>query len=446
MLKKVKNKMSKLLFILIILSPMFAHDQIPGQIQKRPILLKGGIIHTVSGEILKGYDLLFSKGKIISVEKSLLSSPETDVYEVFGKHIVPGYVSPVTRLGLVEIGLVKQTHDFSEIGEINPNVKANLSYNPDSELIPVTRSNGVLIANSVPSSGRISGQSSTMMLDGWTFEDATLKSSTGLHINWPNMNIQKKSKRTKAQQRQSQDSTLRELDFLIQDVKAYSQSRKLSQRTSTNIQKTNLKLESMSPFILDKKMIFIHAHGLIEIESAVSWANKHNLKITIIGGHDTGYLTELLIKNNIPVVIQHPEWWATRRHEPIHYLYKLPLLLNTKGVQFCLATKTGYPYDGNIRNLQEEALRAIKYGLTSAEALRSITLSAAEILGVDDKVGSIDIGKDATFFISDLEPMNIKSKILKAYIQGKLVDLNDRQKMLKEKYEERYKRMGRLIP
>ena len=395
--------MHLLLLSLIILSPIFGHDQIPGQTQKRPILLKGGVIHTVSGKVLKGYDLLFSKGKIISIEKSILSSPETDVYEIYDKHIVPGYISPVTRLGLVEIGLVKQTHDYSEVGEINPNIRANLSYNPDSELIPISRSNGVLIANSVPSSGRISGQSSTMMLDGWTWEDATLKSSTGLHINWPKMNIQNNIKKTKTQQRQSQDSTLRALDFLIQNVKAYSQSRKLSQRTSTNIQKTNLKLESMSPFIIDKKMIFVHAHGLIEIESAIDWANKHNLKITIVGGHDAGYITGLLIKNNIPIIIQHPEWWATRRHEPIHYLYKLPFMLNMKGVQFCLATKTGYPYDGNIRNLQEEALRALKYGLTKEEALRSITLSAAEILGIDEKVGSIDIGKDATFFISDLE-------------------------------------------
>ena len=116
---------------------------------------------------MEGYDILFSKGKIVRIEKNIMASPETDVYDVYGKHIITGYIATITRIGLVEIGLVRQTVDYAERGSINPNVKANVSYNPDSELIPVTRSNGVLIANSVPAGGRISGQSSAMMMDGW---------------------------------------------------------------------------------------------------------------------------------------------------------------------------------------------------------------------------------------------------------------------------------------
>ncbi|MCS5621104.1 MAG: hypothetical protein NZ656_04025, partial [Nitrospinaceae bacterium] len=144
----------------IFLSLLFANDQIPGIDQKRPILLKGGTLHTVSGDVLEGYDLLFANGKIVTIDAQIQPSPETDVYDIYGKHVVPGYIASFTRLGLVEIGLVKQTRDFEEFGDLNPNVRANVSYNPDSELIPVTRSNGILIANSVPSSGLISGQSS----------------------------------------------------------------------------------------------------------------------------------------------------------------------------------------------------------------------------------------------------------------------------------------------
>ena len=153
---------------ILFISFLFANDQIPGTDQKRPILLKGGTLHTISGEMLEGHDLLFANGKIVTIDEQIQPSPETDVYDIYGKHVVPGYIAGYTRIGLTEISAVKQTNDHSEIGEINPNVRANVSYNPDSDLIPVTRSNGVLIVNSAPSSGRISGQSSVMMLDGWT--------------------------------------------------------------------------------------------------------------------------------------------------------------------------------------------------------------------------------------------------------------------------------------
>ena len=147
-------------FSLIVFSSLlFSNNQIPGMDQKRPILLKGGILHTVSGDILEEYDILFAEGKIVTIDMQIQPSPETDVYEIYGKHVVPGFIAAYTRIGLTEISAVKQTNDHSEIGEINPNVRANVAYNPDSDLIPVTRSNGVLIVNSTPSSGRIPGQS-----------------------------------------------------------------------------------------------------------------------------------------------------------------------------------------------------------------------------------------------------------------------------------------------
>ena len=188
---------------ILFISFLFANDQIPGTDQKRPILLKGGTLHTVSGEILEGHDLLFANGKIVTIDEMIQPSPETDVYDIYGKHVVPGYIAGYTRIGLTEISAVKQTNDHSEIGEINPNVRANVSYNPDSDLIPVTRSNGVLIVNSAPSSGRISGQSSVMMLDGWTWEDATLKHPTALNLYWPNMhvNLRKDAKKKEKDQR-----------------------------------------------------------------------------------------------------------------------------------------------------------------------------------------------------------------------------------------------------
>ena len=436
----------KIIFTLFLISLGISNDQIPGEDQKRPIILKGGILHTVSTDIFEGYDILFSKGKIVRIEKNIMASPETDVYDVFGKHIIPGYIAPITRIGLVEIGLVKQTRDFSERGSFNPNVKANVSYNPDSDLIPITRSNGVLVVNSVPAGGRISGQSSVMMLDGWTWEQATLKHPSGLHINWPSMRINYGAnvKKSEKQQKEEIQKSIRDLDHMVRDVRAYFQRIKQRSRIAGERQKSDLRLESMIPFVVEKKKIFIHADEARQIKSAVEWAKKNDLKIIIVGGSDSWRLTDLLVKNNIPVVIDQVEKIPTRRFEPIHLPYKLPFLLKQAGVQFCLNTIIGYPHDGNIRNLPNEAMRAAAYGLNKSEALRSITLSTAEILGVDDMIGSLDIGKDATFFISETPPMEMNPKILMAFIQGKEVDLNNHQKMLYKKYQEKYRRQGQL--
>ena len=438
--------MIKIIFTLFLFSLGISNDQIPGEDQKRPIILKGGIIHTVSTDIFEGYDILFSKGKIVRIEKNIMASPETDVYDVFGKHIIPGYIAPITRIGLVEIGLVKQTRDFAERGSFNPNVKANVSYNPDSDLIPITRSNGVLVVNSVPAGGRISGQSSVMMLDGWTWEQATLKHPSGLHINWPSMRINYGAnvKKSEKQQKEEIQKSIRDLDHMVRDVRAYFQRIKQRSRIAGERQKSDLRLESMIPFVVEKKKIFIHADEARQIKSAVEWAKKNDLKIIIVGGSDSWRLTDLLVKNNIPVVIDQVEKIPTRRFEPIHLPYKLPFLLKQAGVQFCLNTIIGYPHDGNIRNLPNEAMRAAAYGLDKSEALRSITLSTAEILGVDDMIGSLDIGKDATFFISETPPMEMNPKILMAFIQGKEVDLNNHQKMLYKKYQEKYRRQGQL--
>ena len=151
-----------------------------------------------------------------------------------------------------------------------------------------------------------------------------------------------------------------------------------------------------------------------------------------------------MVKHNIPVILQHVQTIPRRRFEPIHTPYKTPAILFKEGVKFCLSTDQGYPFNGHVRTLPNEAMRAAAWGLSKSEALRSITLSTAEILGIDKRVGSLDPGKDATFFISNDHPLQITTNPTKAYIMGREVDLNDRQKMLYQKYKEKYRRLGQL--
>ena len=273
-------------FPLLFVSILFSNDQIPGTDQKRPILLRGGILHTVSGEILEEHDLLFAEGKIVTIDEQIQPSPETDIYDIYGKHVVPGFIAGYTRIGLTEISAVKQTNDHSEIGEFNPNVRANVSYNPDSDLIPVTRSNGVLIVNSAPSSGRISGQSSVMSLDGWTWEEATMKHPAALNLNWPNMkfDFRKDTKKNEKAQREKYDKSLREINLLVRNVRAYDLRRSAKERKAEHKQETDLRLESMVPFIIYKEPIHVKANNIRQIEAAVNWANEHDLILLLLVG------------------------------------------------------------------------------------------------------------------------------------------------------------------
>ena len=436
----------KKLIIALIFSIMYGNNQIPGTEQKRPILLRGGTLHTVTGDVLEEYDLLFAEGKIITIDEQIQPSPETDVLDIYGKHVIPGFIAGYTRIGLTEISAVKQTNDHSEIGEINPNVRANVAYNPDSDLIPVTRSNGVLTVNSAPTSGRIAGQSSVMYMDGWTWEDATLKHPSALNLNWPSMrfDFRKDAKKKEKEQREGYNKAIREMDLLVRDVRAYHHRKNAKERKAEHKQKSDLRLESMIPFIVFKEPIHIKANNVRQIEAAAKWSTKHDLNIVIVGGADAWRIPEVLVEKNIPVILLGVQNTPRRRFEPIHTPYKVPAMLQKAGVHFCISLDPGYPMDGHVRTLPDEAMRAASWGLTKDQALRAITLSAAEILGVDEQIGSLDLGKDATFFISDNEPLTQSNHPIKAYIQGREIDLSDRQKNLWKKYKEKYRRLGKL--
>ena len=434
--------MKNLLIIFLLTLTVFANEQIPAPPQKNPIILKNGFIHTISNGVIEG-SILFNKGKIIRIAKYITPPKDCEIIDLNGKHVYPGMIAAVSGIGLVEINAVAVTNDHSERGDFNPNVRTNVAFNPDSEIIPTTRSNGILIANVIPASGLVSGQSSVMMLDGWTWENATLSSPSGLHINWPNMNSRSRTendkKRLKAAKQQLDD-----LEKMIKDARAYARLRQTKSRSAENYHNEDLRWESMIPYVEKKLPIFVHANEIRQIEASISWANRHNLKIVIVGGKDAWRTTDLLVKNKIPVIYEGVTSLPFRRFEDYDQAYKTPSILYEKGVQFCISD---YGYAGRaeqIRNLPYQASMAASYGLPKEAAFRAVTLSVAEILGIDKEVGSLEEGKDATLFISDEDPLEIRTNIIQAFIQGKKIDMGDRHKSLYSKYKEKYRQLDIL--
>ena len=427
-------------FLLIV--SISANEQIPAPPQKNPVLLKNGFIHTVSKGMIEG-SILFEKGKITRIAKYITPPKDCEIIDLNGKHVYPGMIAAVSGLGLIEINAVAVTNDHSERGDFNPNVRTNVAFNPDSEIIPTTRSNGILIANIIPNSGLVSGQSSVMMLDGWTWENATLSSPSGLHIIWPNMNSIAKNDYEKNRMKTAQEH-LSNLENIIKDARAYARLRQAKSRSAENYHNEDLRWESMIPYVNKKLPIYVHANEVKQIEAAISWSVRHSLNIIIVGGKDAWRTTDLLIKNRIPVIYESVTSLPYRRFEDYDQAYKTPSILYEKGVQFCISQYGSAGSAYQARNLPYQASMAASYGLPKEAALRSITLSAAEILGIDKKVGSLETGKDATLFISDGDPLEIRTNIIQAYIQGKKIDMGDRHKSLYSKYKEKYRQLDIL--
>ena len=439
--------MKKTLFMIIISTFISASDQIPGPPQSHPILLKNGVIHTISNGVIQG-SILFDNGKITHVGEFIAPQVGTEVIDLEGKHVYPGFIAAVSGIGLVEINAVDVTNDHSERGDFNPNVRANVAYNPDSEIIPTTRSNGVLIANVVPASGLVSGQSSIMMMDGWTWENATLSHPSGLHINWPQMGTRTLGRFGRSvpikKQIERRNKSLKALDDMMKESRAYARLRQTKSRSAENYHNEDLRLESMIPYVQGKLPIYVHANEVRQIEAAVHWSKRQDVNIIIVGGKDAWRTTNLLRKNKVPVIYEGVTALPNRRFEDYDQAYKGPALLHEAGVQFCIASSGSAGGAYRVRNLPNQAAMAAAYGLPKDEALRSITLSAAEILGIDKQVGSLESGKDATLFISNGDALEIRTNVLQAYIQGRKVDMGDRHKMLFHKYQEKYRQLDIL--
>ena len=414
----------------------FTHDETPGPPQKQPIAIVGATVHPISGPSIEGGTILFEKGKITAIGKNVQLPKNTKVIEAKGKHVYPSLFESHSQMGLIEIGAVPATDDRREIGNLNPNVKAQVAVNPDSEVIPVTRSNGVLLALSAPRGNLVAGQSVILQLDGWTYEDMTVKAVAAMNISWPRVNsaipFSGSSSRSRRRPETSSGSNpLDELKKLFEDTRAYMKSKK------DPTVKHDLRLEAMIPVVKGKVPIMVSADSLDQIQSAVSFCVKEKAKMILLGGYDAPLCADLLKKHNIPVILSAVYRMPRRRNDAYDAAYTLPSRLEKLGVKYCISG-TDRSETWNARILPDHAATAVAYGLSLEEALKAITLYPAQILGVADRVGSLEKGKDATLFVSDKSPLEITNQVEMAFVQGRTVELSDRQKRLYKKYQQKY--------
>ncbi len=428
-----------LLSLLAALAPtgsLRSSDEIPGAPQKTPILIEGATIHPVSSKSFIG-SLLFDKGRIVALGKEVKAPEGTKKIDASGKHVFPGFFDAWSQIGLTEINAVRASRDQSETGSINPNVKALVAVNPDSELIPVARANGILLVLTSPSGGLVSGLASTIQLDGWTWEDMTVSADSGLYVNWPAVApasawLVKGPARKQVQGRQKR---LQELNDLFESARAYATA-----RTARGVdQPVDARLEALLPVLRGELPVIARAESIQTIQSAVTFAGRHGLRLIIHGGHDAPLCAALLKKHRIPVILRSVYRLPRRRSEAYDNRYTLPRRLQDAGIDFAISAGPTEE-TGHIRNLPYHAAMAAAFGLPPEKALEAITLAPARILGVAERVGSLEDGKDATLFISNGHMFEISSNVEQAFIQGREVDLSSRHTRLWRKYGEKYRR------
>ncbi|HVH39687.1 MAG TPA: amidohydrolase family protein [Gemmatimonadaceae bacterium] len=437
----------------LLLAPFAAGAQVRMTVppQSQPVVLRGATIHTVTKGTIQNGTIVMEAGKITAIGGAEVATPRgAKVVDVAGKHIYPGLIDAYSTVGITEIGSVDVSNDINELGDFNPNVRAEVAVNAESRHIGTTRSAGVLVAFSTPGGGVISGLSSAMSLEGWTWEEMSMKGAAALNVNWPDPTARPRrfggggppgpggpggrgaqpAPKTYAEQVQS-------LKDFVAEARAYGDAVAAGQSV-----RTDTRYAAMLPALKREIPVIVAAEGVAQINDAITWGKAEGLRIVIRGGRDAIHVAERLKAENVPVILTSTMAAPERSYEGYDGAYNSPAQLYKAGVKFAIAGGAGGLYS---YRLPWEAGVAVAFGLPEEEALKSVTINAAEFMGIADKVGSLEVGKQATLLITTGTPLDMTSNIEQSYIQGREIDMNDIQKHFFKKYMEKIKQQATKV-
>jgi imidazolonepropionase-like amidohydrolase len=405
----------------------------------QPIALVGGTVHPVNGAPLENATLVMQGTDILSIEVGGAPPAGARVVDVSGLHVYPSMINPNSVMGMVEVSSVPGTRDYSELGDINPNVRPEVAINPDSELMPVTISNGILTSMIAPRGGLIAGTAAVVRLEGWTWEDMTVAAPVGMMINWPRMYIaDNDDSKKRDKQIKSRDDKLHLLQDAFADARAYQKALEAEGSKGIPQHDRDPRWEAMLPVLRHEIPVMVSTGGdLQDIRAAMRWAEVEKLNMVLISSGDVWRVADELAARNIPVILKPTHALPKRRWEPYDTPFTVANKLYEAGVKFCFAYGASGFGAAHSRNLPYQAATAAAYGLPKAEALRGVTQSAAEILGVGDRLGTLEVGKEATLIVTDGDPLEIRTHVQHAFMAGRQLNLDDRHKRLYDKYRAR---------
>ena len=430
----MKIKLIYSLVCFLFLGNMLA-QQTPAPKQTQDYSIEGATAHLGNGEVIENSLIMFSNGRIEFVGSAKMKIARMGtVINARGKHVYPGFIAANTSLGLAEIDAVRATRDVDEVGTMLPHIRSIIAYNTESKVVETMRPNGVLMAQVAPRGGVISGTSSVVQLDAWNWEDASIKTDDGIHMNWPNafssgrwwMGEDPGLKPNKDYQK-----NIEEFKDFFANAKSYLASNKSTK---------NLPYESLQGVLNGSQKMFVHVSGKKGITDAVNTCKELGIKnIVIVRGQEAEKVADLLNANNIPVILERAHRLPNGEDTDYDRPYRAAKILADAGILVGLGME-GEMERMSTRNLPFYAGTYAAYGLDKEKAVQLITGNNAKILGIDNKVGTLEVGKDATLFISEGDALDMRTNILnEAFIQGRKISLESHQTKLWKRYSDKYK-------
>ncbi len=436
------KKLLNLVMLMIASVISFAQANVlPAPAQKGVMYVKNVTIHVGNGTVIENGVIVVKDGKIEKVGKDIVVPADaTNVIDGQGKQVYPGLILPSSSLGLVEISSIRATNDAREIGDMNPNVRSIVAYNTDSKVINTLRSNGILAANIIPQGSFLAGSSSVVQLDAWNWQDASLKTDGGMHLYMPSLMPRPSFGRRGGgapggPNPGAESDPVKEGLQQLENLKSFFREAKAYLAAPTH-EEVNLKFEAVKDLLAKKQKFYVHANTVKQMLVALDFVKEFGFDLVLVGASESWQIADLLKQHNVSVILQQMHSLPTTTDDDVDQPYKAAAALQKAGVLFAISDDDSQTRG---RNLAFNAGTAVTYGLDKEQALAAITLNAAKLMGVADKTGSIEPGKEANFIISSGDILDMAtSNVTDAFIQGRKVNLDDKQKQLNDRYEQKY--------
>lgn len=429
--------MKKILFTLSCVCSLAiaTAQQTPAANQAKSILIQGATLHIGDGSVLENGMLGIDNGKIVELgEAGTQQNSYATTIDAKGKHLYPGFIAANSTVGMVEIDAVRPTNDLNEIGTFLPHIRTIIAYNAESKVVESLRPNGILTAQIVPTRGRIAGSSSVVQLDAWNWEDASLKTDEGIHVYWPRSYRSGNASKGEDPLVYDQKNYSKQVD----ELKQYLVKAKTFQKGE---RPKNLPNAALAGVFTGAQQVYLHAEEKRQILDGIDLLKKQGIQhIVLVGGDDAHLVLPYLKEHNIPVILSRPHRLPNTADEDVKLPFKMAKLLMDAGLTITIDV-SGRMERMNTRNLPFYAGTFAAYGVAKEKAVEMITLNAAKILGIDERLGSLEVGKDATVFIAEGDALDMRTNQLShAFIQGREISLETHQTELWKRYMEKFSR------
>jgi imidazolonepropionase-like amidohydrolase len=426
----------------LLASSTFAQSTILTTGRKTTTAIRNATIVPVSGPSIPNGTIVFANGVITAVGPDAAIPADATVIDGTGLFVYPGMIDSGSNVGLVEIESVAGTVDTAELGDFNPNAQAAVAINPHSEVVPVTRVSGVTHVLSVPEGGIISGQSALVQLVGWTPPEMVVKAPAAMHIRFPRLRSaspfaqQPQDEEAEKEQRKAYTNSVDQLRDMFRDAQGYAKAA-AARANDRNVRRfdRDLMLEALVPVVEGRLPVVMHASLARDIKAALEFADEFKLKVILAGAHDVARVVADVKRRNIPVILGPILSLPQREDDPYDLLFTNAKTLHDAGIPFAIQTSDAH----NSRNLPYHAASCAAFGLPKDVALKSITLYPAQIWGVADRLGSLEVGKSASLIVTDGDPLEIRTNVKRVFIAGEEIPMDSRHTLLYEKFSKRPK-------